>query len=223
MDDVASSTSQAVHENAIPHITALKLSTHIQDQFSRASTSSTATKGNTSQDDESHLESTDGNGITSSGMYSISINQPLLRHDFPLMTELASKLSPNMTRRPKDAETTFVGMPKRTKRVMSFLKRRQKEKEEGKEPLNKIGKPCGAGAVIYTEDHIRTSLKRPVASRGSILLAEQEAIRIVLEQYIYTFRESDSQTTFDIFLSTGRQLTTSTLSDIKESIGTGPS
>lgn len=56
------------------------------------------------------------------------------------MTELASKLSPNMTRRPKDAETTFVGMPKRTKRVMSFLKRRQKEKEEGKEPLNKIGK-----------------------------------------------------------------------------------
>lgn len=93
MDDVASSTSQAVHDNAIPHITALKLSTHIQDQFSRASTSSTATKGNTSQDDESHLESTNGNGITSSGMYSISINQPLLRRKLCLILKFYIKFA----------------------------------------------------------------------------------------------------------------------------------
>ncbi|VDI34987.1 Hypothetical predicted protein [Mytilus galloprovincialis] len=43
---------------------------------------------------------------------------------------------------------------------------------------------CGAGAVIYTENHQGTSLKRPVASRGSILLAELVAILMVLEHCI---------------------------------------
>ncbi|VDI30434.1 Hypothetical predicted protein [Mytilus galloprovincialis] len=117
MDDVASSTSQAVHENAIPHITALKLSTHIQDQFSRASTSSTATKGNTSQDDESHLESTNGNGITSSD-------------DFPLMTELSSKLSPNMTRRPKGEKEHSLECQKERSESCHFLKDDKRKKKK---------------------------------------------------------------------------------------------
>ncbi|VDI19045.1 Hypothetical predicted protein [Mytilus galloprovincialis] len=68
MDDVASSTSQSLHDNAEPHITALELATRIQDQFNGASSSSTATNGNTSQDDESHHDSTHDNGVTSSGM-----------------------------------------------------------------------------------------------------------------------------------------------------------
>ncbi|VDH92907.1 Hypothetical predicted protein [Mytilus galloprovincialis] len=48
---------------------------------------------------------------------------------------------------------------------------------------------CGAGAVIYTANHQGTSLNRPVASRGSILLAELIAILMVLEHCIYTLRE----------------------------------
>ncbi|VDH90195.1 Hypothetical predicted protein [Mytilus galloprovincialis] len=45
--------------------------------------------------------------------------------------------------------------------------------------------PCGAGSVTYTENHQGKILKRPVASRGSILLA----ILMVLEHCIYTLRE----------------------------------
>ncbi|CAC5383191.1 ZSWIM3 [Mytilus coruscus] len=128
MDDVAFSTSEAVHDNAEPHIPALELATRIQDQFSRASTSSTATNGNTSQDDESHHDSTHDNGITSSD-------------DFPLLTEPSYKLPPKMIRRgrPKGAETTVVGLLRRTKRVMPFLKRRPKEKEEALNPIVEIG------------------------------------------------------------------------------------
>lgn len=45
--------------------------------------------------------------------------------------------------------------------------------------------PCGAGAIIYTEDQRpATRLHRPVAERGSILLAELVAILMVLETCI---------------------------------------
>ncbi|CAC5409043.1 unnamed protein product [Mytilus coruscus] len=82
MDDVASSTSEAVHDNAEPHIAALELATRI--------------------------------------------------HDFPLLTEPSYNLPPKMIRRgrPKGTETTVVGLPRRTKRVLPFLEKRPKEKEE---------------------------------------------------------------------------------------------
>ena len=42
--------------------------------------------------------------------------------------------------------------------------------------------PCGAGAVIFFPDDLRgVELTRPVAARGSILLAELIAILMVLE------------------------------------------
>jgi ribonuclease HI len=44
--------------------------------------------------------------------------------------------------------------------------------------------PCGYGAVLYPGDNEGISLKRPVAQRGSILLAELVAILMVLEHCI---------------------------------------
>ena len=41
--------------------------------------------------------------------------------------------------------------------------------------------PCGAGAVIYLDQHQSVRLKRPVAKRGSILLGELVAILMTLE------------------------------------------
>ena len=67
--------------------------------------------------------------------------------------------------------------------------------------------PCGAGAVIYQENHRPVCLKRPVCRRGSILLGELVAILITLEnmvQHITTIQcsllkiFSDSQSTVGI-------------------------
>ena len=66
--------------------------------------------------------------------------------------------------------------------------------------------PCGSGAVLYIGDKEGISLKRPVAHRGSILLAELVAILMVLEHCIATMKElcseikilSDSQTAVGI-------------------------
>ena len=41
--------------------------------------------------------------------------------------------------------------------------------------------PCGAGAVIYLDQHQPVQLKRPVTRRGSILLGELVAILMMLE------------------------------------------
>ncbi|VDI53589.1 Hypothetical predicted protein [Mytilus galloprovincialis] len=65
--------------------------------------------------------------------------------------------------------------------------------------------PCGAGAIIYINDQ-EEKLKRPVSNKGSILLAELIAIKIVLD-YIESFSKeqidtltlfSDSQTALGI-------------------------
>jgi ribonuclease HI len=45
--------------------------------------------------------------------------------------------------------------------------------------LNNPG-PCGAGAIVFVEEET-TELKQPVCKRGSILLGELIAIKIVLE------------------------------------------
>ena len=45
--------------------------------------------------------------------------------------------------------------------------------------LNNPG-PCGAGAIVFIEEET-TELKQPVCKRGSILLGELIAIKIVLE------------------------------------------
>ncbi|CAG2218337.1 RNASEH1 [Mytilus edulis] len=65
--------------------------------------------------------------------------------------------------------------------------------------------PCGAGAIIYINDQ-EEKLKRPVSNKGSILLAELIAIKIVLD-HIESFSKaqidtltifSDSQTALGI-------------------------
>ncbi|CAG2201656.1 RNASEH1 [Mytilus edulis] len=65
--------------------------------------------------------------------------------------------------------------------------------------------PCGAGAIIYINDK-EEKLKRPVSNKGSILLAELIAIKMVLD-YIESFSKeqintltlfSDSQTALGI-------------------------
>jgi ribonuclease HI len=49
--------------------------------------------------------------------------------------------------------------------------------------------PCGSGAVLYPGDNEGISLKRPVAQRGSILLAELVAILMVLEHCIAALKD----------------------------------
>ncbi|CAG2202636.1 unnamed protein product [Mytilus edulis] len=53
--------------------------------------------------------------------------------------------------------------------------------------------PCGAGAVVYSGNSQGISLKRPVANRGSILLAELVAILMVLEHCITTIKDQFSE------------------------------
>jgi hypothetical protein len=52
--------------------------------------------------------------------------------------------------------------------------------------------PCGSGAVLYPGDNEGISLKRPVAQRGSILLAELVAILMVLEHCIAALKDGFS-------------------------------
>jgi hypothetical protein len=52
--------------------------------------------------------------------------------------------------------------------------------------------PCGYGAVLYPGDNEGISLKRPVAQRGSILLAELVAILMVLEHCIAALKDGFS-------------------------------
>ena len=44
--------------------------------------------------------------------------------------------------------------------------------------------PCGAGAVVYQNNHEPVRLKRPVSKRGSILLGELIAILVVIEYLV---------------------------------------
>ena len=44
--------------------------------------------------------------------------------------------------------------------------------------------PCGAGAVIYHPEGIFDSIKRPVATHGSILLGELLAILSMIEHLL---------------------------------------
>ncbi|CAG2208734.1 RNASEH1 [Mytilus edulis] len=52
--------------------------------------------------------------------------------------------------------------------------------------------PCGAGAIIYINDK-EEKLKRPVSNKGSILLAELIAIKMVLD-YIESFSKEQINT-----------------------------
>ncbi|XP_071133001.1 ribonuclease H-like [Mytilus edulis] len=52
--------------------------------------------------------------------------------------------------------------------------------------------PCGAGAIIYINNQ-EEKLKRPVSNKGSILLAELIAIKIVLD-YIESFSKQQIDT-----------------------------
>ena len=59
--------------------------------------------------------------------------------------------------------------------------------------------PCGAGAVIFfPDDHSRLELTRPVAGRGSFLLAELIAILMVLELAV-SKKISDFSSSLQIF------------------------
>ena len=89
--------------------------------------------------------------------------------------------------------------------------------------------PCGSGAVLYPGDNDGISLKRPVAQRGSILLAELVAILMVLEHCIAALKDglteinilSDSLTAVGILTLIWKSSTyIDTISDIKENIGT---
>ena len=89
--------------------------------------------------------------------------------------------------------------------------------------------PCGSGAVLYPGDNEGISLKRPVAQRGSILLAELVAILMVLEHCIAALKDgftdikilSDSQTAVGILTLNWKSSNyIDTISDIKENIGT---
>ncbi|CAG2186659.1 unnamed protein product [Mytilus edulis] len=85
--------------------------------------------------------------------------------------------------------------------------------------------PCGAGAVVYSGNSQGISLKRPVANRGSILLAELVAILMVLEHCITTIKDqfselkilSDSQTAVGILTLNWKSSNyIDTITDIKE-------
>ena len=89
--------------------------------------------------------------------------------------------------------------------------------------------PCGSGAVLYPGDNEGISLKRPVAQRGSILLAELVAILMVLEHCIAALKDgftdikilSDSQTAVGILTLNWKSSNyIDTISDIKENLGT---
>ena len=89
--------------------------------------------------------------------------------------------------------------------------------------------PCGSGAVLYPGDNERISLKRPVAQRGSILLAELVAILMVLEHCIATLKDGftdikilpDSQTAVGILTLNWKSSNyIDTIADIKENLGT---
>ncbi|XP_063419173.1 uncharacterized protein LOC134701992 [Mytilus trossulus] len=89
--------------------------------------------------------------------------------------------------------------------------------------------PCGAGAVVYSGNSQGISLKRPVANRGSILLAELVAILMVLEHCITTIKDqfselkilSDSQTAVGILTLNWKSSNyIDTITDIKECMGT---
>ena len=89
--------------------------------------------------------------------------------------------------------------------------------------------PCGSGAVLYPGDNEGISLKRPVAQRGSILLAELVEILMALEHCIAALKDgftdikilSDSQTAVGILTLNWKSSNyIDTISDIKENIGT---
>jgi ribonuclease HI len=84
---------------------------------------------------------------------------------------------------------------------------------------------CGSGAVLCPGDNEGISLKRPVAQRGSILLAELSAILMVLEHCIAALKDgftdikilSDSQTAVGIMTLNWKSPNyIDTISDIKE-------
>jgi ribonuclease HI len=88
--------------------------------------------------------------------------------------------------------------------------------------------PCVSGAVLYPGDNEGISLKRQVAQRGSILLAELVAILMVLD-CIAALKDgftdikilSDSQTAVGILTLNWKSSNyIDTISDIKENIGT---
>jgi ribonuclease HI len=90
-------------------------------------------------------------------------------------------------------------------------------------------RPCGSGAVLYPGDNEGISLKRPVAQRGSILLAELVAILMVLEHCIAALKDgftdikilSDSQTAVGILTLNWKSSNyIDTITHIKENIGT---
>jgi ribonuclease HI len=91
--------------------------------------------------------------------------------------------------------------------------------------------PCGSGAVLFPGDYEGISLKRPVAQRGSILLADLElvAILMVLEHCIAALKDgftnikilSDTQTAVGILTLNWKSSNyIDTISDIKNNIGT---
>ena len=53
--------------------------------------------------------------------------------------------------------------------------------------------PCGAGAVIYHPEGHFDSIKRPVASHGSILLGELVAILSVMEHILTNSHQIDRE------------------------------
>ena len=90
-------------------------------------------------------------------------------------------------------------------------------------------RPCGSGAVLYPGDNEGISLKRPVAQRGSILLAERVAILMVLEHCIAALKDgftdikilSDSQTAVGILTLNWKSSNyIYTITNIKENIWT---
>jgi ribonuclease HI len=69
--------------------------------------------------------------------------------------------------------------------------------------LNNPG-PCGAGAIVFVEEET-TELKQPVCKRGSILLGELVAIKIVLE---YIDQPEIRRKTYNIFGQSNSNLNT---------------
>jgi ribonuclease HI len=89
--------------------------------------------------------------------------------------------------------------------------------------------PCGSGTVLFPGDNEGISLMRPVAQRGSILLAELSAILMVLEHCIAALKDgftdikilSDSQTAVGIMTLNWKSSNyIDTISDIKKKFGT---
>jgi ribonuclease HI len=89
--------------------------------------------------------------------------------------------------------------------------------------------PCGSGAMLFPGDNEEISLKRPVAQRVSILLAELVEILMALEHCIAALKDgftdikilSDSQTAAGILTLNWKSSNyIDTISDIKENIGT---